>query len=88
MMDIGENGKAIQQDISMHPSNMNMIFMGIILDFIIYKKGAHPSEYIFKFQVNSYMIPDKKTIKNIRKIICGMNILVQLNIMSRRIIRQ
>ena len=31
--------------------------------FIIYKKGAHPSEYIFKFEANSYQIPDKKTIK-------------------------
>ena len=31
--------------------------------FIIYKKGAHPSEYIFKFQANSYSTPDKKTIK-------------------------
>jgi len=31
--------------------------------FIIYKKNAHPSEYIFSFQINSYVVPDKKTIK-------------------------
>lgn len=30
--------------------------------FIIYKKGDHPSEYIFKFQTDSYTAPDKKTI--------------------------
>lgn len=32
--------------------------------FIIYKKGAHPSEYIFKFQAYSYVTPDKQTIKS------------------------
>ena len=31
--------------------------------FIIYKKGDHPSKYIFKFQANNYDVPDKKTIK-------------------------
>lgn len=31
--------------------------------FLICKKNAHPSEYILKFQANSYSTPDKKTIK-------------------------
>lgn len=31
--------------------------------FIIYNKGAHPSEYFFKFEANSYITPDKKAIK-------------------------
>ena len=31
--------------------------------FIIYEKNVHPSEYIFKFQINSYIAPDKKDIK-------------------------
>ena len=31
--------------------------------FIIYKRNAHPSEYIFKFQADSYITPDKNTIK-------------------------
>jgi len=35
--------------------------------FIIYKKDAHPSEYIFKFKADSYVTPDKKTIKYHRK---------------------
>lgn len=35
--------------------------------FIIYEKNAHPSEYIFKFQADSYVTPDKKTIKYHRK---------------------
>ena len=35
--------------------------------FIIYKKGTHPSEYIFKFQAYAYSTPDKKTIKEHRK---------------------
>ena len=32
--------------------------------FIIYEKGAHPSEYIFKFQASNYVTPDKKTKKS------------------------
>ena len=32
--------------------------------FIIYKKGAHPSEFIFKFETKYFTTPDKKTIKS------------------------
>ena len=32
--------------------------------FCIYKDNSHPSEFIFKFQANSYIAPDKSTIKN------------------------
>ena len=31
--------------------------------FIIYRRTDHPSEYIFKFEANSYSTPDKKTKK-------------------------
>ena len=31
--------------------------------FIIYQATDHPSEYIFKFNADSYSTPDKKTIK-------------------------
>ncbi len=29
--------------------------------FVIFRKDAHPSEFFFKFQANSYSQPDKKT---------------------------
>lgn len=31
--------------------------------FCIYKEHDHPSDYLFRFQIDSYIIPDKKTIK-------------------------
>lgn len=31
--------------------------------FIIYNKSDHPSKYIFKFDINSYVTPDKKSKK-------------------------
>lgn len=34
--------------------------------YVIYL-GTHPSNYVFKFQIDSYKAPDKKTIKRHRK---------------------
>ena len=35
--------------------------------FIVYKSSSHPSEYIFKFQIDSYVTPSKEVIKYHRK---------------------
>ena len=35
--------------------------------FIIYNNGSHPSEYVFKFQIDNYLPPTKETIKYHRK---------------------
>lgn len=31
--------------------------------FIVYKEGSHPSDYVFKFTIDSYVTPDKSTIR-------------------------
>lgn len=45
------------------PPSYEYSLFGGYSGFIIYKVGAHPSEYIFKFEAYSYQTPDKKTIK-------------------------
>lgn len=45
------------------PNTNEYSLYGNYSGFIIYKKGTHPSEYIFKFQADSYSTPDKKAIK-------------------------
>ena len=32
--------------------------------FIVYNKGDHPSDYVFKFQINNYVKPSKQQIKD------------------------
>lgn len=49
------------------PPHYEYIIYGNYSCFIIYKKGNHPSEYIFKFEIDSYSTPDKKTIKYHKK---------------------
>ena len=45
------------------PPSFEYSIYGNYSGFIIYSKYDHPSEYFFKFQANSYVTPDKNTIK-------------------------
>ncbi len=45
------------------PEKMYYDLYGNESGFIIYNKGDHPSDYIFKFQINNYVPPSKQQIK-------------------------
>lgn len=46
------------------PPSYDYELYGDYSGFIIYSKGSHPSEYIFKFNAYGFSIPDKKTLKS------------------------
>lgn len=52
---------------SSFPPSFEYGMRGNYFGFIIYKRGNHPSEYFFKFQIDSYIEPDKKTKKEMLK---------------------
>jgi hypothetical protein len=45
------------------PSYSTYNLYGNYSGFIVYYQSSHPSEYIFKFQADSYSTPSKETIK-------------------------
>lgn len=45
------------------PNSNEYSLYGNYSGFIIYKKGDHPSKYIFKFDTYGYRVPDKKERK-------------------------
>ena len=44
-------------------TNEYNLIWGLLGIYYLQQRYRHPSEYIFKFQVYSYVTPDKKTIK-------------------------
>ena len=55
----------------------DVIFSGSYDSFIIYQQKEGPWDYFFKVSFNNYIIPDKKTKKNISNQENGMSILVK-----------
>ena len=45
------------------PQKMYYNLYGNESGFIVYDKGKHPSDYVFKFQISNYLSPTKQQIK-------------------------